>query len=197
MATRAQGKRSEVWIGNDSPAEAEADGWFNGGRTWIGRHSADGDVLVFDPTVCDPAASNLSFFSLTELRQRRFPRAVVEQKIHEVTDAAEHADATERYGQWPALKAAHERERDAARAEVAERQKRGVIELHREFLEERGIAYEGVRETGSGQGASKRRRTKCHSCGIGLDDFAGSECVACGIVLCSCGACGCTRPATD
>jgi hypothetical protein len=194
MATRTDGDRKEVWLGEDTP---DRDGWFNGGNLWIGRHSADGDTLVFDPDVSDPAAGNVSLFSLTNLRHRVFPRPVVAAKIPEVTDPAERADAEKRYREWPALKEQREQERVAEREEVAERQRQGALDRHRHFLEERGIAYEGVRESGTAKATGRRRRTKCHSCGIALDDFAASECLVCDGVLCSCGACGCGAPVRE
>ncbi|MBA4159299.1 MAG: hypothetical protein H0X65_17765, partial [Gemmatimonadetes bacterium] len=53
MATSRQATDpAEGWLG-------EQDKGFNGGDLWIGRHSVDGDVLVFDPTETDPTASNL------------------------------------------------------------------------------------------------------------------------------------------
>lgn len=189
MATRTEGKRDEAWIGADAGEE------FNGGRMWIGRHTADGDTLVFDPEVSDPGAANVTLFSLTQLRNKTFPRAVVAAKIVEVTDQAQQAHAREEYGRWPALRDERERERAAAREEAALRQRQAVIERHREYLEERGITYEGVHDTATGRRAGgNRRRTKCHACGIALDDFAASECMVCGGVLCSCGACGCGAP---
>ncbi|HEV2150329.1 MAG TPA: hypothetical protein VGR37_23215 [Longimicrobiaceae bacterium] len=195
MATKTDGDRKEVWLGNDAPNK---DGWFNGGNLWIGRHSADGDILVFDPEVSDPAAGNVSLFSLTQFRHRVFPRSVVAARIPEVTDPDELARAEQRYREWPALKEEREQERAVERGEVAERQRQGAIDRHRHFMEERGVPYEGVRDTGTGKTAgARRRRTKCHSCGIALDDFAASECLVCGGVLCSCGACGCGAPVRE
>lgn len=193
MATSIEGKREGAWLGN----VADADAGFNGGKMWIGKHTADGDILVFDPEVSDPTATNVELFSLTHLRHKRFSREVVAAKIQEVTDAKARASAAEEYGRRMELREERERERGVAQDQAAVRRRQGVIDRHREFMEERGLSYEGVRDTGTGKAApgSKRRRTKCHACGIALDDFASSECLACGGVLCSCGACGCAAPA--
>lgn len=185
MATSTVSDREAAGTGDRPQADAAG---FGGGEMWIGRHSGDGDLLVFDPAVSDPHATNLSFISLTQLRPRVFPRSVVRDRIHEVTDPALLADAREQYRAWPARKAAHEEERTAAQGRVAERQKQEVLERHRQLLESQDLPYQGVRDT---TGAPKRRRTRCGVCGIELDDFVGTECVACGGVLCSCGACGC------
>lgn len=192
MATRTEVKHDEAWIGSGADGGAE----FNGGRMWIGRHTADGDTLVFDPEVSDAAAENVTLFSLSHLRNKVFPRAVVAAKIEEVTDQAQHARAEEEYRRWPALREERERERAAAREETAHRQRQATIERHRGYMEERGIEYQGVHDTATGRRAGgNRRRTKCHACGIALDDFAAAECMVCGGVLCSCGACGCGAPA--
>ncbi|HEX2191088.1 MAG TPA: hypothetical protein VHG51_19425 [Longimicrobiaceae bacterium] len=195
MATKTDAKRNEAWIGN----EADGGDGFNGGRMWIGRHTADGDTLVFDPEVSDPTAANVALFSLSQLRTKVFPRATVAAKIEQVTDGAELARIEEEYRRWPELREERERERAASREEAAQRQRDAAVERHREFLEERGIAYEGVHDTATGKrpGTSRRRRTKCHACGIALDDFAAAECMVCAGVLCSCGACGCGAPVRE
>ncbi len=192
MATRVNAERSQAWIGDD----ADGGEAFAGGRMWIGRHTADGDILVFDPEVSDPAATNVSLFSLSQLRHKLFSRAVVETKIDEVTDEEQHARAIEDYRKWPVLKEERERERVAAQAEAAQRLRQGTLDRHREFMEERGVPYEGVVGTTDGRksGGARRRRTRCHACGIALDDFASAECRVCNGVLCSCGACGCAAP---
>ena len=188
MATSIEGKREDVWFGN----VADADAGFNGGKMWIGKHSADGDTLVFDPEVSDPTATNVELFSLTHLRHKRFSREIVSSKIQEVTDQAQQARAAEEYRSRTERKEEREKERTVAQGEAVERRKQGAIDRHREFLEERGIAYQGVRDTSTGKTpGAKRRRTKCHACGIALDDFAGTICSACNGVLCSCGACAC------
>ena len=177
---------------------AEARAGFNGGKMWIGKHTADGDTLVFDPEVSDGSAANVELFSLTHLRHKRFSREVVAAKIREVTDPAEWASAAEEYGRRLELREGRDKQRAVAQDQAAHRQRQGVIDRHREFMEERGLEYQGVRDTSTGRTAgAKRRRTKCHACGIALDDFASSECLACNGVLCSCGACGCAAPVKE
>jgi hypothetical protein len=71
---------------------------------------------------------------------------------------------------------------------VAAKSNEDAIASHREFLERRGIRYEGVRVT------TKRRlhrKTHCYSCMRPLDNDIDVECNICGWIICSCGACGC------
>lgn len=164
----------------------------NGGKIWVGRHSGDGDRLVYDPAVATAGSSNVSLFSLTQLRPRVFPRSVVEQRIAAITDSAERAAAMKEYKAWPSLKAKREAEEQKEKGEAAVRQRDGILALHRAFLETRGITYKGVRDSSEApEKGHKRARTACGLCGIRLDDFVGSRCAACSAILCSCGACSC------
>jgi hypothetical protein len=172
-----------------NPMKGTADGWFNRGKMWIGRHSADHDVLVFDPAVSDPAANNLSFYSLSQFRTRSFPRAVAEQKIQEITDKSARAEAQARYEQRNSLKAAHESEQSVAKEERTSRHREKALDAHKRYVTNLGIEYQGVRDT-TGQ-EIRPRRSRCTVCGIAVDNFVGAACVACGDLLCSCGACGC------
>ncbi|HET8656652.1 MAG TPA: hypothetical protein VFL93_14115 [Longimicrobiaceae bacterium] len=172
-----------VWLGQTYEP-------FNGGELWVGRHSADKDVLIFDPTAADPCADPLAFYSLAQHRTRTFPRVVVDQKIRALTDDDARARAESEYADRLQNEAAHQLERDQKRSERAADQRQSVLDAHRRYLEEIGVAYSGVRENAP----ARRRRSRCHRCGISLDNFADAVCDVCGGVLCSCGACAC-RPA--
>ena len=164
----------------------------DGGKLWVGRHGGDGDRLVFDPALAPAGSLNVSLFSLTHLRPRVFPRSVVEERIAAITDAKERAAAVKEYEAWPALKASREVEAQKEKTDAAARQRDGILALHRAFLEARGIAYKGVRDSSEApEKGQKRARTACGSCGIRLDDFVESRCAGCGGILCSCGACAC------
>jgi hypothetical protein len=167
-----------------------------GGKLWVGRHSGDGDRLVFDPALAPAGPLNVSLFSLTHLRPRVFPRTVVEERIAAITDAKERAAAVKEYQAWPSLKATREVEAQKEKSDAATRQRDGILALHRAFLEARGITYKGVRDSSEApEKGHKRARTACGTCGIRLDDFVGSRCAGCGGILCSCGACSCVAPA--
>ena len=164
-------------------------GGFNLGKMWIGRHSADQDVLVFDPEVSDPDATNLSFYSLSQFRTRTFPRAVAEQKIAEITEKKARAEAQAQYEQRTERKAARENEKSVAREERTGRHREHAVEAHRRYVTNLGIEYAGVKDT-TGQ-EIRPRRSRCGVCGIAVDNFVGAACLACNDLLCSCGACNC------
>jgi hypothetical protein len=166
---------------------------FGGGKLWIGRHTADQDTLVFDPTREDASAQVLALYSLTQHRLRSFPRATVLQRIEVLTDELAHARAKRVYARRTTLRAAHEQARLVSRTEGMKRQRDGVLALHRRYVEALGLTYHEVRDTPADHKAG--RRTKCHACGIGLDDFANAVCGICSGVLCSCGACACGNQA--
>ncbi|MQA91478.1 MAG: hypothetical protein GEU90_14845 [Gemmatimonas sp.] len=161
------------------------------GSFWIGKHSADQDLLVFDPNAVDADGEIIALYSLTQHRARSFRRSTLIERIRIITDAEEHARAKEDYEKRDLLRATHEQELEAARAERLERQRAAVVGAHRRYLEALELPYDGVRETDADHRPG--RRTKCHSCGIALDDFARAVCVTCDGVLCSCGACACGR----
>lgn len=159
----------------------------------IGRHSADGDTLVFDPAQSAPGASNVALFSLTQFRTRAFPQRVVEAQIEEIVDPVQRAKAEELYRTWPTHKAERDRELEQAKEASGERRREHILENHRRFMEGNAVAYQGVQDSATKVtgGSRKRARSACSRCTTPLDDFVGLRCVACGAVLCSCGACAC------
>jgi hypothetical protein len=78
---------------------------------------------------------------------------------------------------------------DAERQEAERIANLSLEEKHQERLARLGKEYRGVRPATSGLG--RRRVTHCYACLRELDNSADIECVACGWILCSCGACGC------
>lgn len=163
---------------------------FDGEKLWIGRHAADQDTLVFDPAESAPAAERVSFYSLTQHRTRTFPRAVVLRQIHGLTDDISWHRARHDYDDRASRRQEHSEEAAAAQARVVEHQRQSVVEAHSRYLEGIGAENRGVTPTPAAHRPG--RRSKCHVCGIGLDDFASSICVACNGVLCTCGGCACT-----
>lgn len=177
------------WLGQE---ELPAGGTPSGDGLWVGRHSGDDDLLVFDPTEADGRGDVISFYSLAKHRVRNFPRSLVGEKIQPVTDEVSSARALKDYARRASLQAQAEDVREADRTAHAEQQREAVIESHRRYLENLGMAYEGIERTDGNRRSG--RRTKCPTCGIALDDFAHAACAACGGVLCSCGACLCGAP---
>jgi hypothetical protein len=162
---------------------------FDESDLWVGQHVADDDILVFDPSEADSRANVLSLYSLTQHRTRSFPRSMIPQKIRVLTDEVGRARAKKAYASRDALRAEHEEALAGERLQLKERQRRGVIEAHRRYIESLGLTYRGDQATAAPRRAG--RRVKCHSCGIALDNFAGAVCAICEGVLCSCGVCAC------
>jgi hypothetical protein len=180
---------SEMEGAVQSTMEKGNGGGFDGRKLWVGRHEADDDILIFDPAEADADAPILSLYSLTQHRMRRFPRAVVLTRIQTIEDEVARGKAKKDYVRRNSRKEAHEQERTEEAARSRDRQRDAILAQHTRYLASIGLTSEGVRETGGDHKVG--RRTKCHACGIALDDFARAVCVICGGVLCSCGACAC------
>jgi hypothetical protein len=186
------GPTSAVWLGSQTIDAAVDAPDSNQGEVWIGQHSVDADILVYDPSEYPSSPGLVSYFSMTQLRTRTFPRAFAAKTIGEVTDEIRAAQVKRDYQLRAQLSATRETELAGARAASLKVQREEAIQRHERYLASLEIPYKGVRSTPSDQ--RKSRRTKCGSCGIGLDDFARSLCNVCSEPLCSCGACACKRP---
>jgi hypothetical protein len=165
---------------------------FGGGVLWIGEHEGDHDILVMDPAVSDPNADVLALYSLTQHRMRRFPRAMAADRIHPITDQLAHARAKKEYSQRVSLRDAHERTLETAQADRMDRIREGILLAHRQFVENRGLTYQGVDTVAAD--ARPPRASRCYVCDIAVDGFVGVTCRLCSGTLCSCGACVCGKP---
>lgn len=170
----------------------------NDGVLRIGRHSVDGDTLVFDPANSAPGSANVALFSLTQFRTRAFPKRVVEAQIEEIVDPEQRAKAEALYHERTSLKAERDLELEKAQDASGARRREHTLENHRRFLAGNHVEYKGVQDSAEKVtgGSRKRARSACSRCTTPLDDFLGLRCVACGGVLCSCGACACAPPRT-
>jgi len=169
----------------------------SGGGLWFGRHADDGDILVLDPERSPTGSMNVTFFSLTQLRSRTFPPAIVQKRIQEISDPEQRAKAEGQYRLAPTLAAERERKRENESVEAAERQKLSIIETHRLYLKDCGMPYKGVQDSSEpipSTSTKRRQAASCHRCGIRLDDFVQTRCLGCTSVLCSCGGCACRAP---
>ncbi len=180
MAKRAMAaaNTAETEIGRGTPL----------GTLWVGRHSGDRDILVLDPEVSSPNPQNVSLYSLTQHRLRTFPRSVMAEKIHAL-EAAELERAIEEYLSRSSRRETYEDGLRAAQAQRRTRQRDDIIRSHERYLERIGVRDAGVADTLPGH--KNGRRSKCHACGIDLDDYVGLVCNGCSSLLCSCGACAC------
>lgn len=63
---------------------------------------------------------------------------------------------------------------------------KNVTTRHKQFLKGKGVAsYPGTRNS------QRKRAAQCYSCTSGVSTMSNLECVSCGWLICSCGACGC------
>jgi hypothetical protein len=162
---------------------------FEDGKFWIGRHAADADVLVFDPSESGVVADRVCLYSLAQHRNRTFPLSVVHDQIRGISDEDNWEEAKRKYEDREARRHEREEKLAAERQERLEHQRQGVISAHERYLAGIGVEAAGVISTP--ENFKPGRRSKCQACGIALDDFAGSVCLVCNGVLCSCGACAC------
>ena len=158
-------------------------------KMWIGRHSADSDILVFDPALAQPQSGNVMLFSLDHLRPRSFTPAAAETLIDGITDPKEIASAKRAYRKWPERKAERDEAARQARADAVEERRRAISERHSAFLatlpSARGEAVEKAR------GSAKRRVANCPACNRVLATGMNLQCDACAQRICTCGACSC------
>jgi len=66
-------------------------------------------------------------------------------------------------------------------------------ERHKFILESYGIEWKGICTASKKRDVSRQRVTHCWFCKHPLDSSVDKECVACGWILCQCGACGCAK----
>lgn len=64
-------------------------------------------------------------------------------------------------------------------------------EKHKKILQGLGLEWKGVRAPLKDRAVSRQRVAHCYLCKHPLDNTVDKECVACGWILCRCGACGC------
>lgn len=70
--------------------------------------------------------------------------------------------------------------------EAVGRERRSIVSAHESFLRGRGLPNRGTR-----LGPGHRRVAHCYNCKRHIDNAADVECMACGWIVCKCGACGC------
>lgn len=172
---------------------------------WVG--DLMGELLVYDAAMQLPACPHVFLWSLRFGEMSKYQPAVARAQIKPV-GASAGSDALQiAYGLWKAAHGAEwieeERQYYAERtkrdvtesqaklvaAEAARMAALSIAERHREHLQRLGKGYLGLRKpTPKPQNI---RVTHCYSCKGKLDNMIDMECVACGWILCRCGACGC------
>lgn len=162
--------------------------WSTDGKFWIGRHESRGLVVI-------PKTS-------MSANSRSFRVYFVEQNRAADCNAEIMRKFTTGNGISPeevnsALQAflglgdgeIERREEEARRRneEIALNEKK-LEDKNKLFLEQQGVAFAGTRRRSD---SLKSRVTHCYSCKNNLSSSVNLECIACGWIICQCGACGC------
>ncbi len=141
-------------------------GWLGDSGYWIGKHPTLGLVLIDGAN--DPGGPYLSVFIVTQNRMAEFGREHFELRGVNVSTDVSNA----------AMRAMQ----DVRLAESLDRK-------HKAFLSKNHLAAADIRRRSE---LLRPRKPRCFHCHAHLDSAIAFECVACGWILCDCGACGCT-----
>lgn len=135
-------------------------------KLWAGKFD-DGEVVVFDPhRQRRDEPGTVVLWSDSDRKYSGYDRQIARATLHTVSDRQLVSEVLARYAHF-------------VRAEIEAHHSRRLFELD--------LPNHGVR-------SSQRRHprfAKCHYCKCELDSTLDLECVACGWILCDCGACGC------
>jgi len=138
--------------------------WSTDGRYWVGRNVKHGIIVV--PRDSIGGEFNVYFpesdrFALCDRKTMRAHTSGKNVSPSEILSAIERIET---YGD------------------------RKLERKNRLFLQMLGKKFAGTRKRDM---SLPLRSTHCYSCKSGIDSSTDLECVRCGWILCSCGACGC------
>lgn len=150
----------------------------NGWLFWLAQHAKLGLVLL-DEAVQDGVADGmLRAFVLAARKTADYERQDFKEQLSSNVSDQEFVQLVGPYNDFKV----YNRLPLKAPPEVA----------HANFLRHRGLPDYGVRKKNPGK---IHRVTHCWSCKNPLDNKVDIECVECGWIVCTCGACGCSRQA--
>lgn len=176
-----------------------------GDRVWVGRHTTSGETLVFDGSWQPQMPDKARLYCLERQAWVVFKADIVRSHLYRVRDAAIIRSAVDAYANFERVERAREAETGAARsaaraharteseawlADAELRHRERTLALHHAHLARFGITEREYEERP--QNASPRV-THCWACKEPLDSRQDIEHIACGWLVCSCGACGCGR----
>jgi hypothetical protein len=141
--------------------------WVDDGRFWVGRHESRG-LIVVPKASMDLSSMGFDVYFVDQDRVADCNREIMRKFTTGSSVAPEEANA-------------------ALHAFLTLRD-RELEEKNRRFLESRGKTFAGTRSRSE---TLPSRVTHCYACKQHLDSTINLECVACGWILCQCGACGC------
>jgi hypothetical protein len=153
---------------------------------WFGI--SDSGVFVYDPTIQPALPERIILFDVERKSLALYENALAKPKLRKLQDVAAIDEAREKYKEWryfysstlPKIFYGPPTEFPLSQLE----------ERHKQFLKLREKPFLGTKERST---HLPIRAPKCWSCHAPLDSTINLECVACGWILCACGACGCGR----
>lgn len=151
---------------------------------WVGQ--LDDKSLVYDPDIQLPSSPHLFLWDAESRSIRKYDAALVRKYITRQRNACIVNQCISSYEQWKASDG--EPWLNQVREFYESSKPEALEERHKRRLEELGAPYRGVRKATRER---PRRITHCYQCSTELDNAIDLECIACGWILCNCGACGC------
>lgn len=153
---------------------------------WFGV--ADAGVFVYDEAIQPASPDRIILFDVERKALALYERAEAKPKLRRLREASAIEEARQKYEKWrtfysstiPNITAGSPNQFPLSALE----------ERHKRFLELREKPFLGTRERST---YLPPRAAHCWSCHQPLDSTINLECVACGWILCACGACGCGR----
>ncbi len=162
-------------------------------KLWVGEFVHSGLMFVYDSALQMQNDSQITIYSMHCDDARSHDRGKLREIVQPVLDPKRKAIAIAQYSKWQQTEGKNyvelelprrEHERELARLE----RKRETEEKHKTFLKLRAKPFLGTRDRSD---HLPLRATHCWACKGSLDSTVNLECVACGWILCTCGACGC------
>lgn len=164
-------------------------------RFWVGSNNSG--VLVFDKEMQIDGADHVFLWSVRHREMQQYAADLARPHLRTVKDNEVVSSAIESYLAWHGAFATswlseELRYQGARKAKGAaeEQARRSLAERHAQYLASTGLANNGTRLASS---RNFHRTPPCWRCGKQLDNSADIECISCGWIICSCGACGCSR----
>lgn len=162
-------------------------------KYWVGTYYEK--TLLFDPTMQIENPDFVLLWDSGDEQMYRYARNFARKRLRPAKDVSAFDSTISRYLEWS-------RSRDPITEDLRIRAwgqapfygvpKDFLSEItlkgkHEIILSGLGISYQGTRPTIK----AKPRTAHCWLCRTALDNSIDIECVACGWILCACGACGC------
>lgn len=157
-------------------------------RLWIGEFVFSGLMFIYDPALQISNDSQVTIYSLHYEGARSHDRVKLREITRPVLDPERRENALTQYANWRQADGQNYVQRELVQREQIAR--REIEEKHKIFLKNRAKPFLGTRDRSN---FLPPRATHCWACHGSLDSTVNLECVACGWILCTCGACGCGR----